>query len=70
MTLKGFPERLNKAIGKADLSIYDICQRSGIGRTTIYNWLNGISCPNIIYLAQLCKVLNVSADYLLFGKKK
>ena len=39
-------------------------------RKTVYAIFDGTSIPNALVLARLCKELNVSADYLLFGDFK
>lgn len=70
MTLKGFSERLNRAIGKSGLSICRIADKLNTSRRTIYCWLDGDALPNSFSLVKLCNILDVSADYLLFGKEK
>ena len=43
----------------------DIAERCGFERKVLFGYNN----PSLPILAILCKELNVSADYLLFGKK-
>lgn len=65
----GFSERLYDTWLKSGLEITELSRKSGVSRTSVYCYIyNGIA-PNISALAKLCKVLNVSADYLLFGKE-
>ena len=65
-----FAERLSRAIydsGKSQLEVGKAC---GLSKNSIYQYTEGTSLPNAFVLAVLCAVLNVSADYLLFGDKK
>jgi len=38
-----------------------------LGRAAVYGWINGNGFPNVIQLAAICRKLDISADYLLFG---
>lgn len=38
-----------------------------LGRAAVYGWINGNGFPNVIQLAAICKKLDISSDYLLFG---
>jgi hypothetical protein len=64
---RGFPERLAQAIYDSGLNCCQISDRTGhkIERKSIYNWRVGNTVPNATQLMYLCKVLNVSADWLL-----
>lgn len=62
----GLSERLNIALGKSGLTIREVCKRTQYSERNFYELLNG-STPSVQTLAGLCKALNVSADYLLFG---
>lgn len=48
----------------------EFAKRVGIGRTTLYTYLNGESSPHATTLARMCSILGVSADYLLFGRRE
>lgn len=70
---KGMPEhlrinrlwdRINDEIWKQNKTKKGIADRCGFERKTLNGDYN-ISLPNLV---KLCKELNVSADYLLFGK--
>ena len=63
-TLHGFAERLNSSI---NMPITHLACKVGIGKKSIYKYINGETMPNSVILARLCKVLNVSADWILFG---
>lgn len=45
---------------KAELS-----RRTGLSRPTIWGYVNGTRYPNSTALRSICKVMNVSSDYLL-----
>lgn len=62
--IRGFWERINEEIWKQNKTKVGIAERCGFERKTLNGDCN-MSLPN---LARLCKDLNVSADYLLFGK--
>ncbi len=62
--INGLWERINDEIQKQDKSKLGIAERCGFDRKVLFGYDN-ISLPN---LAKLCKELNVSADYLLFGQ--
>lgn len=38
-----------------------------VGRAAVFGWINGAGFPNVIQLAEICRRLDISADYLLFG---
>lgn len=56
-------ERINAEIKKKKLSKKEVARRCGFERKSLYGNRN----IWIVYFSMLCKVLNVSADYLLFG---
>lgn len=66
--IEGFWERLEDEIYKQNRTKNDIAKQCGFNRKTLYR----NSCHDNIclpYFARICSVLNVSADYLLFGKE-
>ena len=65
----GFADRLNKAISDIGMSQKQLAEKIGMERKAVSMWANGYSMPNSLILARICKVLNVSADYLLFGER-
>lgn len=65
----GFTERLNEAIYKSGLSMTVITRRAQISESCYYSYVHGYTTPSVKTLASLCRLLHVSADYLLFGKK-
>lgn len=64
---QGFTERLYGTWLKSGIEITELSRRSGVSRTSLYAYLYEGYSPNATSLASLCKVLKVSADYLLFG---
>lgn len=62
--VRGFWERLNDEIYYQQRKKYELAEQCGFDKRVLYGNCN-ISLPN---LAKLCKELDVSADYLLFGK--
>ena len=66
----GFAERLNQALYERNISGQKLAKLVGMERKTVYMWTNGDVMPNSLILERICKVLNVSADYLLFGEKR
>lgn len=67
---EGFSKRLRDLWLLSGLTQTEVASRIGYERKSICAWMNGDCAPNILALARLCSVFNVSADYLLFGKEK
>ena len=65
----GFADRLNEAISDIGMPQKQLAEKIGMERKTASMWVNGYSMPNSLILARICKVLSVSADYLLFGER-
>lgn len=57
--------RINKRINQKELA--DLLSNNGIkvGNTTICNWENGTSKPDPDTIEELCKILDVDANFLL-----
>ena len=66
---EGFQERLKKAVYDSGLSLSEIERRSGVSHSSVSAYMSKDYSPTAFSLAKLCLVLNVSADYLLFGKE-
>jgi len=64
-----FSTRLHEAYIKSGLEITEISKRTKIARSSVYGYMYYGVTPNITALAKLSTLLNVSADYLLFGKE-
>lgn len=65
----GFADRLSKSMKTKNINNTKLAEMIGMERKTVSMWVNGYSMPNSLILARMCKVLNVSADYLLFGER-
>lgn len=63
--LDGFWDRLDEEVKKQNVSKMQLAEKCGFERKN----LNGYYNPSLPIFALLCKDLNVSADYLLFGKR-
>lgn len=62
---KEFSERLQDARQKAGLKQSDLARKVGVASTTVANYEQGRSDPQIPMLIRLSQVLNISADSLL-----
>lgn len=63
-SVKGFTERLNKAIWDSNKDLTLISKQSGVSRSLLWSYQNGI-LPKCDNLAKLAITLNVSTDWLL-----
>lgn len=61
----GFWDRVDNEIYKQNRTKKNVAEQCGFDRRILSSYSN-LSLP---YLARLCVVLHVSADYLLFGKE-
>ena len=66
---EGFGERLREVIYKSGYGVTELGRLSGINHSNISQYISEEMAPSAWTLASLCKVLKVSADYLLFGKE-
>jgi hypothetical protein len=62
--LAGVTERLNEAIYRSGLMPHEIMAAAKIGHSQYYNHINGASL-NELNIAKYCRVLHISADWLL-----
>lgn len=65
VTLEQIRARLQEAIKQSGMSQTALAKRIGVGQQTISEYLHGKAMPALDTFANLCKVLDVSADYLL-----
>ena len=65
----GFADRLNEVILCKKFSYREFAKKIGCTVSPVKSWVNGESMPRSELLARICIELDVSADYLLFGKK-
>ncbi len=62
----GFWDRLEEELYKQNKTKKEIASNCGFNRRV----LDGDTNLSLPYVALICKELNISVDYLLFGKKK
>ena len=67
LLMKDVWDRIEDEIRKQNRSKASVAEQCDFNRKNLYAKRNGMFLP---YFARLCAVLNVSADYLLFGEKK
>lgn len=67
--LEGFTERLRESWVASGLTQGEVARRIGTERKAFCGYINARSMPDVLRLARLCVVFNISADYLLFGKE-
>ena len=60
-----FAVRMKELREKAGLSVDQLAEKSGIPRTTLYNWESCISQPSLDQLPQLAESLGVSVRSLI-----
>jgi transcriptional regulator with XRE-family HTH domain len=58
-------KRLQELRNTHSLSQAQLARKLGISRSAVNAWEMGISKPHIEYLAQLSRIYNVTADYIL-----
>lgn len=68
--LEGFAGRLRELWLGSGMSQKEAARQIGTSRSTFAAYLYDGVMPNALYLARLCTVFHVSADYLLFGKQE
>lgn len=67
--INGFWDRLDDELKKQKRSKSDLARKCGFSRKNLIQneYHDNLSLP---YFVRICAELNVSADYLLFGKKE
>lgn len=65
-----FGGRLYKKIEEIYGTQKEFAKVAGICRPALLLYIKNERHPNTLVLAEICKALNVSADYLLFGEGK
>ena len=64
---EGFAKRLREAIQARGMTGEQVADELDIYPANMYGYLHGKTCMNIGRLQELCNILDVSADWLLFG---
>ncbi len=60
-----FKERFTEALKFSGISQKQLAGKLGISEGNITNWKKGENLPSVEILFKLCKIFDVSADYLL-----
>ena len=60
-----FPDRLSSILARKGLSNRDITHKMAVSATTVINWLNGVSKPDMLSIFKLANALDMSTDELL-----
>jgi len=60
-----FKDRLNEALSENNLSQNALARKIFMSQGVVNNYCTGKREPSLDVLISICKVLNVSADYLL-----
>lgn len=63
-------KRIRETRIRKNLKQSDIAEKLNVTRVTVTNIENGKNKGNFEMLKQICEILNVSADFILFGKEK
>jgi len=58
-------ERIRETRERNGLTQAALAKRLGVTRSAVNSWEIGVSAPSAQYLIELCKLFNVSADYIL-----
>ena len=60
-----FCERFSLELKSNGITQKELAQKLNVDPSNITNWKKGLNFPSLEMFYQLCKVLDVSADYLL-----
>lgn len=62
-------ERIILARKQAGLTQEQLGERLGVSRQAVSKWESGQANPDVAYISEMCKLFDVSADWLLLGKE-
>lgn len=66
---QSFADRLRLALDEEQVSVPELSRRSGVGESTIRNWLSAKpSVPSAEYAAEIAHALNISLQWLIAGR--
>lgn len=65
ITTEQIRKRIAEAINQSGISQTELAKRLGIKQPTVCQYLNGRSMPALDTLANLCKILDLDANYIL-----
>lgn len=64
-TYMSIPNKIDEIIEDGEISIAELAMKIGVSRQQIARWRKGTSEPGARNLMELCKIYEVSADYIL-----
>ena len=62
-------ERIALARKQAGLSQEQLGEKLGVSRQAVSKWESSQTNPDVAYVAQMCRLLGVSSDWLLLGEE-
>jgi transcriptional regulator with XRE-family HTH domain len=65
MTEDSFGQRLKVALNSRHMMQKELAEKVGVNEMAISRYIHGGRIVSVSILIEICKVLNVSADYLL-----
>lgn len=66
--IENFPTRLIALMDEKHFTCAGLARAIEVDKNRIYAWRKGTCYPQMFYLARMCVVFDVSADYLMMGK--
>lgn len=52
-----------KALLDADMTQVDLCQKIGISKNTLTNWLDNATSPTLEYVSKMAEALGIAEDH-------
>ena len=62
-------ERITREAAIKNITQTKLAKAAGVTRQSISYWTNGRTIPNAEQLGKIAKLLNVTCDYLIYGKE-
>ena len=59
--------RINECLGRKGWNQTDLAAEMNVSPHTVSRWVCGVRMPTTWHLREITKLLDTSADYLLFG---
>ena len=65
-------QRIDLLLGRTGWKypVLELAKRTGYSREELNTYIYDCKIPNVLVLMSICRALNVSADYILFGSDK
>lgn len=67
--MEEFSLRLQALLDRRGYTPFTLSKEMGVSRSLTWNWVRGNGYPDLYHLAQLVRILDTDANYLLFGKE-